>query len=342
MVTAQRYCPACGSARVSPRLVHHWRCQACGVTDWKNPQPVAGTFILREGRVLLVRRALDMEFGPGGWVFPGGFVERGETPWQGAIRETWEEAGVRPIILRALPPQTVLSPHNIVMPFLAALPPGEEPTPGPESAEVAWFTFDEIPWDEIPFSTTTAALRSLIAGERGSEVYREVSTPGRSRTPLRFCAHCGSPLPAPGRDGAVRCSACLAVRWANPSPCAGFLAIRDRLILLGRRREGRDGAGRWALPSGHMEPGETPADTAARELAEETGIEGVPERFVGLFASGDHSEAVYTGAVVAEHDAPSGEFAGLEWFTGPEAAALPVHHGTPDLVRWARTTDLLD
>ncbi|MCK9486684.1 MAG: NUDIX domain-containing protein [Dehalococcoidia bacterium] len=159
---------------------------------------------------------------------------------------------------------------------------------------------------------------------------------------LRYCARCGTPLGAPGADGAVRCPSCTTARWVNPSPTAGFLAIGERRILLGLRSQGRDGAGRWALPSGHMEPGETPAETAARELLEETGVEAVADRFVGLFASGDHSEAVYAGPILAEHAAPTGEFADLGWFTGAEAEGLSTHHGTPRLVRWARASGLLD
>ena len=91
-----------------------------------------------------------------------------------------------------------------------------------------------------------------------------------------------------------------------------------------------------------MEPGETPAQTAERELLEESGVTARAERFVGLFASGDHSEAVYTGTVDVVAGEPSGEFAELRWFSGPEAAAVETHHGTPDLVRWARATGLLD
>ncbi|MEX2031505.1 MAG: NUDIX domain-containing protein, partial [Dehalococcoidia bacterium] len=222
--TGPRHCPACGSTRVTPRLVHHWRCEACGVTDWKNPQPVAGTFIVRDGRVLLVRRSEAMEHGPGGWVFPGGFVERGETPWQGAVRETQEEAGVSPRILRALPPRTVLEPHNIVMPFLAELDDDQEPAPGVECQDARWFGFDEIPWAEIPFSSTIEALRGIVDGDLGTPTFREVGSPGRARAPLRFCVRCGTPVGGPGEDGAVRCPDCGAMRWDNPSPAAAFLA----------------------------------------------------------------------------------------------------------------------
>ncbi|MEX1022008.1 MAG: NUDIX domain-containing protein, partial [Dehalococcoidia bacterium] len=129
------------------------------MTDWKNPHPVAGTFMVRDGRVLLVRRSAAMERGAGGWVFPGGFVERGETPWQAAVRETQEEAGVRPTVVAALPPRTVLDPHHVVMPFLATLDTAETPRPGVECDEVRWFAFDDIPWDAIPFSSTIEALR---------------------------------------------------------------------------------------------------------------------------------------------------------------------------------------
>ena len=338
---AARHCPACGGSRVVPRGEHHWRCLDCGVTDWKNPLPVAGTFIMRGDRVLLVQRSQAMESGAGGWTFPGGFVERGETPWEAAVRETWEEANVRPHDLRALPPRTVLDPHRVVMPFLARIDDDEVPSPGVESADVAWFRFDEIPWDDIPFSTTVEALRGLIEGDRGTTLYRRVSSPGRMRA-MSHCARCGHALGGRDEAGIVRCERCGTIRWDNPSPCAALLAIHDRRILLGQRREGRDGGGTWALPAGHMEPGETPAETAEREFREETGLSGRVERFIAKFASGDHSEVVYQGSVDDPHALHSEEFAALDWFTGPQAADLAAHHGTPDLIRWARAEGLLD
>ncbi len=50
------------------------------------------------------------------------------------------------------------------------------------------------------------------------------------------------------------------------------LVIQDGKILLGLRK-GSHGAGTWSFPGGHQEFGEDPAETAARELLEETGIE---------------------------------------------------------------------
>lgn len=52
----------------------------------------------------------------------------------------------------------------------------------------------------------------------------------------------------------------------------GVLRSADGRILLAERRPGSDGAGYWELPGGKIDPGETPAQAAARELREELGI----------------------------------------------------------------------
>ncbi|WP_235874976.1 NUDIX domain-containing protein [Saccharopolyspora aridisoli] len=49
------------------------------------------------------------------------------------------------------------------------------------------------------------------------------------------------------------------------------IVVRDGAVLLGMRK-GAHGAGEWSFPGGEVDPGEAPEDTAARELAEETGL----------------------------------------------------------------------
>ena len=63
-----------------------------------------------------------------------------------------------------------------------------------------------------------------------------------------------------------------------------------RIAVIARRN--RAGRVEWCLPKGHMENGETLAEAAAREVAEETGIEGRVLTELGTidywFATGEH------------------------------------------------------
>src|SRR5438067_13412956 len=59
----------------------------------KRPLLGVGAVVLRGDRVLLVCRA--QEPCKGEWTFPGGLVELGETMCEAAVRETYEETGIR-------------------------------------------------------------------------------------------------------------------------------------------------------------------------------------------------------------------------------------------------------
>jgi 8-oxo-dGTP pyrophosphatase MutT (NUDIX family) len=66
---------------------------------------------------------------------------------------------------------------------------------------------------------------------------------------------------------------------------AGGLVYRRRdgewVVVLAGRRLPDGGDIVWGLPKGHVEPGETMADTALREVREETGIEATIEEMLG-------------------------------------------------------------
>lgn len=71
------------------------RCPACGWTHWNNPTPVLAAVVEcadRDGRVLLARNAA---WSHGMFALITGFMEAGETPEQGIIREVAEETSLR-------------------------------------------------------------------------------------------------------------------------------------------------------------------------------------------------------------------------------------------------------
>jgi 8-oxo-dGTP diphosphatase len=73
----------------------------------------------------------------------------------------------------------------------------------------------------------------------------------------------------------------------RPVPCAGVVCVRGGEVLLIRRGKAPL-KGEWSLPGGRMEMGEGVAQTALRELKEETGVEA---ELLGLIDVVDHFHA---------------------------------------------------
>jgi ADP-ribose pyrophosphatase YjhB (NUDIX family) len=97
------------------------------------------------------------------------------------------------------------------------------------------------------------------------------------RHPLKHCKNCGSAvayrLPDDGdtRERAI-CPACHTVHYENPLNVVGTLPVwEDKVLLCKRNIEPR--YGKWTLPAGFMELGETVAQGAARETDEEAGAQ---------------------------------------------------------------------
>ena len=68
----------------------------------------------------------------------------------------------------------------------------------------------------------------------------------------------------------------------QPGVAAVIIDAAGRVLLQRRSDDGQ-----WGLPGGAMEPGEEPAETLVREIREETALEVVPERIVGVYGGPD-------------------------------------------------------
>jgi 8-oxo-dGTP diphosphatase len=105
----------------------------------QHPLPVVCALIGRAGRVLLARRPPHKHLALK-WEFPGGKVDRGETPEAALIREIKEELGCDILLERALPRSTHVYDRMTIemIPFVCRLAPGS-PEPNPiEHVTIAW------------------------------------------------------------------------------------------------------------------------------------------------------------------------------------------------------------
>ena len=156
-----RFCPKCGGALDSrilkenepERLV----CRSCDFVFFLNPKIAAGTLFELEGGLVLLRRAIEPGYGK--WVFPGGFVDRGETLVEAAIRETREEANVEVRVRELLDVFSYTGSPVVVAVYAAEVLSGE-PRAADESLELQAFAPGEIPWEELAFPSTRDALRA--------------------------------------------------------------------------------------------------------------------------------------------------------------------------------------
>ena len=106
---------------------------------------------------------------------------------------------------------------------------------------------------------------------------------------VRFCMTCGGSMATMTVHGVDRrvCDDCRRIHYADPKVAVGVAVFRDDRLLLVRRTM-EPGRGRWSLPGGYVDAGEHPRDAAARETAEEAGVEVAVGEVLDVFANPPH------------------------------------------------------
>ena len=120
-----------------------------------------------------------------------------------------------------------------------------------------------------------------------------------------------------------------------------FIRDAEGRILLVRHVEGR-----WQLPGGAVDPGETPSETARRECREELGLAVEPMRLAGVYGGPEHHTTYANGDNAAwvvtvfdaeiregEPHAHDDETQDVGWFAPGELDALEMGEATRATLR---------
>lgn len=120
---------------------------------------VVGCLVAHEDKVLLCKRSIEPSSGL--WTLPAGYMELGESAVEGAVRETWEEATAEVDVQGLFAHLDIPRIGQSYIIFRAKL---KTPhfAPGHESLECALFKLDEIPFEQIAFSSIRVALNMYV------------------------------------------------------------------------------------------------------------------------------------------------------------------------------------
>jgi len=165
-----KFCSQCGT-RVELRIpegdsLPRFVCGACHTIHYQNPRMVVGCIVEWEDKVLLCRRAIEPRYGL--WTVPAGFMENGETTYQGAARETLEEANARIEMGPLYALYNIPHINQVYILFRARLLDLDFKA-GAETLEARLFSENEIPWDQIAFATVRNTLTHYYGERRKGE-----------------------------------------------------------------------------------------------------------------------------------------------------------------------------
>ena len=142
-----KYCPKCSAELVKKTVDHKKRkaCPVCGFVLYRNPAPASAVILIRDKKILLVKR----KYNPfkGDWSLPAGFIEYDESPEQCAVREVKEETnldirltGLFKVYSGSDDPRT----NAILVVYLAEVT-GGTLKPGDDASKAEYFAQDKIP-----------------------------------------------------------------------------------------------------------------------------------------------------------------------------------------------------
>ena len=171
--------------------------------------------------------------------------------------------------------------------------------------------FGDYAYQDVSVLRRSAPRETVFAGATALHLYRWYRD-------HRFCGRCGKPMRHSETERAMVCGCGNTVYPAiAPAVIVGVVS-GDRICLTKYNR----GYANWALVAGYTEIGETPEQTVAREVREETGLavknivyyKSQPWGLSGSLLLGYFCEADGGDAITVDHD----ELKEARWFAADE------------------------
>jgi ADP-ribose pyrophosphatase YjhB (NUDIX family) len=140
-----RYCMSCGHKLELRDFDGTTRpaCVSCSFVHWGNYSIGVGALVIKDSRILLVRRAQNP--GMGYWTNPGGYIEQLEPIEATIVREVEEEAGIRAVVKSVVAlrdqPRAI---HNVYIAFAMEYVDGEPVPDGVEVDAAGFYSLEEM------------------------------------------------------------------------------------------------------------------------------------------------------------------------------------------------------
>lgn len=160
------YCPSCGSGQFEVSDEKSKHCRRCGFTYYANAAAATAAFIVRDGCLLVARRAKEPARGT--LDLPGGFADPGETVEQAMQRELTEETGLtasRIQYLFSLPNRYLYSGmtiHTLDFFFCVEVQADAVPHPADDAAELAWVPLDEVRPEDFGLQSISQGVEQFL------------------------------------------------------------------------------------------------------------------------------------------------------------------------------------
>lgn len=182
------YCTACGQPLEDREVGGSMRkacvSPSCGHIHWGDYSVGVGAIVMRDDRILLVRRA--QEPGKGNWTNPGGYIEQMESIDQTIVREVLEETGVqakvKSIVAVRDQPRAI---HNVYIAFDMEYVDGEPAPDGVEVDQAGFFTLEEMKSMKVAGFTEWLIDAALRRKSEGLKTDSAAASPGNANVFFR-------------------------------------------------------------------------------------------------------------------------------------------------------------